>query len=311
MTAPEPQTPAAAYSHLEYLLDDGILTIALNRPEHLNTVGPAMRDELIDAFATADRDPDVRVIVVTGRGKAFCAGADVSGGTDTFCAKAAGWGPVEDFRDGGGQITLQIFASTKPVIGAVNGVAAGLGATMLLPMDILLAADTARIGFVFSRRGLVPEACATWFLPRRVGIGTAAEWMYTGRVMPASDALDAGLFTRVLPAADLLPAAYALAREIADNAAPVAVGLIRQMIWRLCGAEHPMAAHRVDSAMNHALGQGPDVAEGIRAFLEKRAPEFPGHMPGGAPAAFPWWTEPDFIPVLPSTPPSQNPGSPS
>lgn len=156
--------PAPAYRHLEYLVDDGIVTIALNRPEQMNTVGPDMRDELVAAFVAADEDPEVRAIVVTGRGRAFCAGADVSGGARTFHAESAGWGPVEEFRDGGGRITMQIFRSTKPVIGAVNGVAAGLGATMLLPMDILLAAETARIGFVFARRGLVPEACSTWFL---------------------------------------------------------------------------------------------------------------------------------------------------
>lgn len=287
------------YEFLEYMVEAGILTLALNRPDQFNTIGPVMRAELVDAFTRADRDPDIRVIVVTGRGKAFCAGADVSSGAQTFNAKSAGWGPAEEFRDGGGQIALQIFASTKPIIGAVNGVAAGLGATMLLPMDILLAADTARIGFVFARRGLVPEACATWFLPRRVGIATAAEWMYSGRVMSATDARDAGLFSRVLPSDKLLPAAYALAREIADNAAPVAVGITRQMLWRLSGTEHPMAAHRVDSAMNHALGQGADVAEGLRAFLEKRSPLFPGHLPNDVPATFPWWTEPEFIPVVP------------
>ena len=287
------------YAHLEYELDDGVLVVALNRPDQLNTVTPAMRDELIDAFTTADRDPAVRVVVVTGRGRAFCAGADVSRGADTFDAQSAGWGSVEDFRDGGGRIALRIFASTKPVIGAVNGVAAGLGATMLLPMDILLAADTARVGFVFTRRGLVPEACSTWFLPRRVGFGTAAEWFYSGRLVPAADAQRAGLFSRVLPATELLPAARALAREIADNSAPVAVGLTRQMMWRLAGAEHPMAAHRVDSALNHALGQSPDVAEGIRAFLDKRAPAFPGRLPDDAPAAYPWWDEPEFVPVTP------------
>ncbi len=287
------------YEYLEYLLDDAVLTIALNRPEQLNTIGPAMREELIAALAAADADPAVRAVVVTGRGRAFCAGADVSGGPATFDADAAGWGSVEDFRDGGGRIALQIFASTKPVIGAVNGVAAGLGATMLLPMDILLAADTARVGFVFNRRGLVPEACSTWFLPRRVGFATAAEWFYTARLVPAADAQAAGLFSRVLPVEEVLPAAQALAREIAENSAPVAVGLTRQMMWRLSGAEHPIAAHRVDSALNHALGQSPDVAEGLQSFLDKRAPVFPGRLPADAPATFPWWDEPEFVPVRP------------
>lgn len=284
-----------AFETIGYEVDDRVLTITLNRPDKMNAVTPTMREELIEAFRQADADPEVRVIVVTGSGKAYCAGADVSGGTKTFDPQARGWADnEEDFRDGGGQITLQIFSSTKPVIGAINGVAAGLGATMLLPMDILMAADTARIGFVFARRGIVPEACATWFLPKRVGIATAAEWCFTGRLVPAQEALDAGLVTSVHAAEELLPAAYAKAREIADNTAPVAVGMIRQMLWRFAGSEHPMDAHRVDSRMNYALGQSADVAEGIAAFLEKRSPEFPGRLPDDAPQAFPWWDEPTF-----------------
>ena len=274
---------------------ENILTITLNRPEKMNTVTPQMREELISAFATADLDPEVRVIVVTGSGKAYCAGADVSGGSKTFDPQARGWSDtVEDFRDGGGQIALEIFRSTKPVIGAVNGVAAGLGATMLLPMDILLASESARFGFVFARRGIVPEACATWFLPKRVGISTAAEWCFTGRLVSAAEAREAGLVRSIHAPDELLPAAYELAREIADNAAPVAVGMIRQMLWRFVGSDHPMDAHRVDSSINFSLGQSADVAEGINAFLEKRSPTFPGRLPQDAPQAYPWWREPSF-----------------
>ena len=274
---------------------ENILTITLNRPEKMNAVTPQMRQELISAFGAADLDPDVRVIVVTGSGKAYCAGADVSGGSKTFDPQARGWSDtVEDFRDGGGQITLEIFKSTKPVIGAINGVAAGLGATMLLPMDILLASDSARLGFVFARRGIVPEACATWFLPKRVGISTAAEWCFTGRLVSAVEAREAGLVRSIHAPDELLPAAYELAREIADNAAPVAVGMIRQMLWRFVGSDHPMDAHRVDSSINFSLGQSADVAEGINAFLEKRSPTFPGRLPQDAPQAYPWWREPAF-----------------
>ncbi len=278
------------YEYLRYTVSEQILTIELDRPDQLNTVHPAMREELIAAFAAGDADPDVRVIVVTGRGRAFCAGADISRGAATFDAKTAGWDDVANFRDGGGRIALQIFDCTKPVIGAVNGVAAGLGATMLLPMDIIVAADTVRIGFVFARRGLVPEACSTWFLPKRVGVGRAAEWLFTGRMVPVAEAHEAGLVSRVVPPDELLTTAYALAREIVDNTAPVAVGMIRQMIWRFAGSDHPMDAHRIDSKMNHALGRSPDVAEGIQSFLEKRPPHFPGRLPADAPPVYPWWT---------------------
>ncbi|MFJ2028672.1 enoyl-CoA hydratase-related protein [Streptosporangium sp. NPDC087985] len=283
------------YEFITYRLADAILTIELNRPEVMNAVNPAMRAELIDAFTRADADPEVRVIVVTGAGRAFSAGADVSGGTQTFDAQARGWAEnEEDFRDGGGLITLQIFRSTKPVIGAINGVAAGLGATMLLPMDMLLASENARIGFVFSKRGLVPEAASTWFLPKRVGVSRAAEWCFTGRLISAAEAVESGLVRSMHGPDDLLPAAYELAREIADNAAPVAVGMVRQMLWRFVGEADPMVAHRVDSKLNYHLGRSGDVAEGIGAFLEKRRPRFPGRLPDDAPAAFPWWTESPF-----------------
>ena len=282
------------FEYLDYSIENQIVTITLDRPEKMNAIPPVMREEIITAFAAADAEPEARVVVVTGRGKAFSAGADVSAGAKTFDSVAAGWDDRADFRDGGGRIALEIFKCTKPVIGAVNGVAAGLGVTMLLPMDILLAADTARFGFVFARRGLVAEACSTWFLPKRVGIGIAAEWMFTGRLVSAQEALAAGLLRSVHPADELLPAAYALAREIADNTAPVAVAMMRQMLWRFAGSDHPMDAHRVDGKLNYDLGKSPDVAEGLEAFLEKRPPAFPGRLPADAPSAYPWWDEPVF-----------------
>lgn len=291
----------ASQSTVLYEVADGIATITLHRPERMNAVTTEMRDELIAAFDRADLDPQVRAVVVTGSGAAFCAGADVSGGATSFDPQERGWADdVDTFRDGGGLIALRIFACTKPVIAAVNGVAAGLGSTMLLPMDIRLAAEGARFGFVFSRRGIVPEACATWFLPRVVGINRALEWAVTGRVFPAAEALEAGLVRSVHPADELLPAAYAIAREIADNTAPVAVGMIRQMMWRLLGSDHPMDAHRIDSRVNYWLGQSPDVAEGIEAFLAKRAPRFGMRLPADAPPGYPWWTDPEFSPERPT-----------
>jgi len=283
------------YECLLYDVVDGVATITLNRPEQLNTVTERMREELVDAFDRVDTDPDVLAVVVTGSGKAFCAGADVSGGAKTFDAEERGWASqMDEFRDGGGQITLKIFACTKPVIAAVNGVAAGLGSTMLLPMDIRIAAEGARFGFVFSRRGIVPEACATWFLPKVVGINRALEWAFTGRVFPAAEALEAGLVCSIHPGEELLAVAHSIAHEIVDNAAPVAVGMIRQMMWRLVGSDHPMDAHRIDSRVNFWLGRSPDVAEGITAFLEKRPPRFGMRLPTDLPDFYPWWDEPEF-----------------
>ncbi len=283
------------YETLVLTVTDHVATIELNRPEHMNSITSEMVDELVAVFAETNADPDVRVVVVTGRGKAYCAGADLSGGSKSLDAEERGWAEkIDEFRDGGGLITLNIFESTKPVIGAVNGVAAGLGATMLLPMDFIMAAESARFGFVFAKRGIVPEACSTWFLPRKVGITKAAEWFYTGRMVSSAEALDAGLVRSVHADDELLPAAYALAREIVENTAPVAVGMIRQMLWRFSGSEHPMDAHRVDSRINFELGTTPDVVEGITSFLEKRPPQFPGTLPENAPTSYPWWTDPEF-----------------
>jgi enoyl-CoA hydratase/carnithine racemase len=280
---------------------EGILTITLNRPERLNAWTATMGRELIEAFDQADADDEVRVIIMTGAGRGYCAGADLAAGGETFDyrARAAEASLLSATsaavpRDNGGQFTLRVFASTKPVIGAINGPAVGVGATMTLPMDVRLAADDARMGFVFARRGIVPEACSSWFLPRVVGISRAMEWVSTGRVFSAQEGLDAGLFRSLHSAEELLPAARALAREIADNAAPVSVALARQMMWRMLGAEHPMLAHRVDSRGMLARGQSADATEGITAFLEKRPARFPDRVSDGLPDIFPGWREPAF-----------------
>jgi enoyl-CoA hydratase/carnithine racemase len=281
--------------HEQILTDvaDGILTITLNRPDRLNAWTPTMASELMSAFDRADADDDVRVVIVTGAGRGFCAGADLSGGGDTFDPRTRA--PSDGIpRDTGGQFTLRIFESTKPVIAAINGPAVGVGATMTLPMDIRLAADSARIGFVFARRGIVPEACSSWFLPRAVGISRAMEWVATGRVFPAQEALEAGLVRAVYPAGELLDAARQLAREIADNTAPVSVALARKMMWTMLGAEHPMIAHRADSRGMFYRGQSADAQEGVTSFLQKRAPSFPDKVSDGLPDIMPGWAAPEF-----------------
>ena len=290
-----------AFEQITTEVADGILTITLNRPERLNAWTATMGRELIEAFDQADADDDVRAIIMTGAGRGYCAGADLAAGGETFDyrARAAEASLLSETggevpRDNGGQFTLRIFASTKPVIGAINGPAVGVGATMTLPMDVRLAADDARMGFVFARRGIVPEACSSWFLPRVVGISRAMEWVSTGRVFSAQEGLDAGLLRSLHSADELLPAARALAREIADNAAPVSVALARQMMWRMLGAEHPMLAHRADSRGMLARGQSADATEGITAFLEKRPARFPDRVSDGLPDIFPGWQEPRF-----------------
>ncbi len=274
-------------------VEDHVLTITLDRPDRLNAWTETMGRELMAALDRADADDEVRAVVVTGSGRAFCAGADLAGGGETFdwrSRRAAGAVP----RDNGGQFTLRVFECTKPVIAAINGPAVGVGATMTLPMDIRMAADDARIGFVFTRRGIVPEACSSWFLPRLVGISRAMEWIATGRVFSAGEALGAGLVRSLHPGSELLDAAYGLAREIADHTAPVSVALARRMMWTMLGAEHPMLAHRADSRGMFARGQSADAREGVLSFLEKRPAEFPDRVSDGLPDLFPSWTAPEF-----------------
>jgi enoyl-CoA hydratase/carnithine racemase len=270
----------------------GVFTITLNRPDRLNAWTAQMGMELRTAFDRADADDEVRAIIVTGAGRGFCAGADLASGGDTFdYRKRESAGPA---RDNGGEFTLRVFESTKPVIAAINGPAVGVGATMTLPMDVRLASEDARIGFVFARRGIIPEACSSWFLPRLVGISRAMEWVTTGRVFSAQEALDGGLVRSVHPKAELLDAARDLAREIADNTAPVSVALARQLMWRMLGAEHPMVAHRADSRGMVARGQSADAVEGITAFLEKRPASFPDRVSEGLPDVMPGWSTPEF-----------------
>jgi enoyl-CoA hydratase/carnithine racemase len=297
MSEPAPAgTRSAADSPFEQIttdVADRVLTITLNRPERLNAWTGTMARELIEAFDRADADDEVRAIVVTGAGRGFCAGADLASGGETFdYRKRGGSDPVP--RDNGGEFTLRIFESTKPVIAAINGPAVGVGATMTLPMDIRLAAEDARIGFVFARRGIVPEACSSWFLPRVVGISRAMEWVATGRVFSAQEALEGGLVRSLHPAAELLEAAYELAREIAENTAPVSVALARQMMWRMLGAQHPMLAHRADSRGMFSRGQSADAVEGVTAFLEKRPARFPDLVSEGLPEIMPGWQAPEF-----------------
>jgi enoyl-CoA hydratase/carnithine racemase len=282
-----------SYEQISADTDDGVLTITLNRPDRLNAWTPTMGQELMAAFDAADADDAVRAIIVTGAGRGFCAGADLQGGGATFDWRERQSGDAVP-RDGGGQFTLRVFDCTKPVIAAINGPAVGVGATMTLPMDIRLAADDARIGFVFARRGIVPEACSSWFLPRAVGISQAMEWVATGRVFSAQEALAGGLVRSLHPKDELLDAARALAAEIAENTAPVSVALARQMMWRMLGAEHPMLAHRADSRGMFSRGQSADAAEGVTSFLEKRPAQFPDRVSDGLPDVMPGWAAPEF-----------------
>ena len=289
-----------ALDTLLYRVDDGIATVTLNRPDKLNAFTARMRDELIAVFDETDADDAVRAVIVTGAGRAFCAGADLSSGGQTFDYAARKEAARDEnlvggvYRDGGGMATLRMFKSLKPVIGAINGAAVGIGMTMQLPMDIRMASTTARFGFVFARRGITPEAASTWFLGRLVGMQTALEWCFTGRVFGADEALARGLVRSVHAPADLLPAARALAREIADNTAPVSIALTRQMLWHMAGAEHPMQAHRVDSRAIQARGRSADAKEGVGSFLDKRAPVYPDRVSTDMPDFFPWWDEPAF-----------------
>ena len=290
------------YQTILYDVSEQILTITLNRPDKLNAFNATMMTELIDAFDKADADDNVRAIIVTGAGRGFCAGADLSSGADTF-DRDAKRGPVKrnadgkvdysdpNVRDGGGQVTLRIFKCLKPVIGAINGPAVGIGVTMQLPMDIRIASVNARFGFVFSQRGIVPEAASSWFLPRIVGISQALEWCYSGRVFPAEEALAGRLVSKVVPADELMTTARALAWSFIDKTAPVSVALIRQMMWRMLGADDPMEAHKVDSRGIYARGRSDDVKEGVVSFLEKRPAVFKNKVSTDMPDYFPWWDE--------------------
>ncbi len=280
---------------MEYSLSGGIATVTLNRPDRLNAFTYRMHGELLEVFDQTDADDDVRAVIVTGAGRAFCAGADLGRGERTFNYEGRAEGEAaRPPRDTGGELVLRIFRSLKPVIAAINGPAVGVGASMTLPMDIRLASDTARIGFVFGARGIVPDGACTWFLPRVVGISQALEWCLTGRVFPADEALAGGLVRTVCPADELLPLATRLAGEIAANVAPVSAVLTRQMIWQLLGAGHPMEAHRLDSLAIYSTGRMADAAEGVTAFLEKRPARWTLAPSRDLPGWFPWNPEPPY-----------------
>jgi enoyl-CoA hydratase/carnithine racemase len=292
-------TPTA-FETLAFAVHDGVAIITLNRPDKLNAFNGRMGDELIAAFDRTDADDAVRAVVVTGAGRAFCAGADLAAGGDTFDAAKRSHPPGHAAtaagvrRDRGGLVTLRIFRSLKPVIGAINGAAVGIGATMQLPMDVRLASTQARFGFVFARRGITPEAASSWFLPRLVGMQTALQWCISGRVFDAQEALQRGLVWSLHEPAELLDAACNLAREMTRPSAPVSVALTRQMLWRMAGADHPMTAHRLDSRAIQSRGQSADVREGVGAFLDKREPVWPDRVSTELPDFFDWRDEPPF-----------------
>jgi enoyl-CoA hydratase/carnithine racemase len=292
---------APTFETLLYSVEDGIATITLNRPDKMNAFTARMMKDMIDVFDLTDADDNVRVVIVTGAGRAFCAGADLSGGGGTFDrsspqAVEREEGKVgEVYRDGGGRVTLRIFDSLKPVIAAVNGAAVGVGVTMQLPMDIRIASTDAKFGFVFAKRGITPEAASSWFLSKVVGISTALEWCFTGRVFSAQEAHERGLVRSLHAPEDLLPAAKALAREIADNTAPVSVALSRQMLWRMAGADQPMEAHKVDSRAIQSRGASADTKEGVTAFLEKRPAVYPNTVSADLPDIWPEWVSKPFV----------------
>jgi enoyl-CoA hydratase/carnithine racemase len=289
------------YEQIKTNVKEQILTLTLNRPEKLNAFTGTMMNEMIDVFTKVNSDDDVRAVIVTGAGRAFCAGADLSGGANTFDATQRAdrpernAGPLDsvDFsdervRDGGGRLTLAIFDCLKPVIAAVNGPAVGIGVTMQLAMDIRVCSDDARFGFVFSRRGIVPEAASSWFLPKIVGISQALEWCYSGRVFDSKEALAGGLVKAVLPEDHLMPYARRIAAEIRDNTSAVSIALIRQMLWRLSATDHPMEAHKIDSRGIYSRGMSADVKEGVVSFLEKRPAKFPQKVSADMPSWYPW-----------------------
>ena len=289
------------FETIKYEVKDKILIITLNRPDRLNAFTGQMMNDLISAFDSASNDDEVRVVIVTGEGRGFCAGADLGAGEATFnrdenprAKKTDDEDNLEWLRDGGGRTTLAIYDCSKPIIAAINGPAVGVGITMTLPMDIRLASEEAKFGFVFARRGLVPEAASSWFLPRIVGISKSLEWTFSGKVFDAEEALKGGLIRSVHSKDSLLDEAKKIANEIIENTSPVSVSMTRQMLWKMLGADHPMEAHKVDSRAIYELGKGEDTKEGVNSFLEKRPPEFPSKVSKDMPDFYPWWDEKDF-----------------
>jgi enoyl-CoA hydratase/carnithine racemase len=286
--------PSSSYESILYDVADGVATITLNRPEKLNAFNAKMLSEILDALDKVDADDDVRALIVAGAGRGFCAGADLSGGSETF-SKGVDNSKADSFdRDGGGLLTLRLYDLKKFTIAAINGPAVGVGIAMTLPMDVRMMSTAAKVGFVHVRRAIMPEAASTWFLPRVVGISKALEWGCTGRLIMPDEALAGGLVRSIHTPEELLPAAFALAHEVADNAAPVSVAVTRQAMWRLLGSPHPMDGHRVDSRGVRFLARLDDAAEGVNSFFEKRPPRFTGKPSQQLPNTMPWWEEPEF-----------------
>ncbi|NLV22509.1 MAG: crotonase/enoyl-CoA hydratase family protein [Syntrophomonadaceae bacterium] len=279
------------YQQIKYEVEDRILTITFNRPEQMNTYNFVLHNEIVDALDRADDDDNIRAIIITGAGKAFCAGMDLSEKGSSFDASVV---PIEDYRDGGGMLALRMYKCKKPIIAAINGAAVGVGCTMTLPADVRIASTKAKMGIVFVRRGVLIDACSSWFLSKVLGIGRALEWALTGRVFTAQEAYEGGLLNYVVEPEELLPKAREIAREIAENTAPVSVAITRQLIWTMAGTEHPMQSHRIESKGFHWAGQQPDVVEGIMAFLEKRKPNYSMSVKDGMPPFYPWMEEPPF-----------------
>lgn len=278
------------YETLKVDVTDQIMTITLNRPDRLNAFNHQMQNELIEVFDRADEDDNVRAIIMTGEGKGFCAGADLGKGGETFARETS----IDEHRDGGGMVSLRIYELKKPIIAAINGPAVGVGITMTLPMDIRIASSNAKMGFVFARRGIVPEACSGWFLPRVVGISQALKWVYSGKVFTAEEALNGGLISEMVAPEDLMPTARAIAAEIAENTSATSVALSRQLMWTMLGADHPMESHKVESKLIHWAGRMPDSKEGVESFLEKRKPDFQMKVSEDLPDFFPWGKERKF-----------------
>lgn len=283
-----------SFNTILYAVEDNILTITLNRPDSLNAFNGEMCSDLIRAFDMSDADDDVRAVIITGAGRGFCAGADLAKGADTWEGHEEALEKKKNIGDGGGELSRRIFNSLKPVIVAFNGPAVGVGLTFPCAADIRLAAKNIKMGFVFAARGIIPEGCSSWFLPRLVGISKTLEWCYTARVFRSEEALEAGLVRSLHEPEDLIPAARELAREMTETSSAVSNTVIRHMMWRMLGASHPIEAHRIDTLGINALGVSADAKEGITSFLEKRKPNFPGRVSKDLPDYFPWWEEPEF-----------------
>ena len=282
------------YEHIKTEIRSSNLIIYLSRPEKMNAFTELMMRELIDAMNFAEEENDIRAIIFTGEGKKYCAGADLSTGEDSFNWTEKKKKSSDVIRDAGGVLTLRLFKSTKPIVGAINGDAVGIGATMLLPMDVRIASDNARFGFVFAKRGIVPEACSSWFLPRIVGVSQSLEWMMSGEVFSAEEALKGKLIREVTSQENLVPRALEIAQKFSDKTSAVSVSLTRQMVWKMLGEKHPMSAHKIDSRGVYYLGRSNDVAEGISSFLEKRDPVFSDTVSKNMPEYYPWWKEEEF-----------------